>query len=537
MEKKFEWRRLSVLLPFTSLSERTRMRLAELIEGLEVKSCEGNLDSDILDITDDSRNVKQGSLFVAVKGIQMDGHNFVERACAAGAASVLVQSPYRWSVEDAVESGQSDSCPALVQVVDTRKALGQVAAKFFDYPSQQLRMIGVTGTNGKTTVTHVSKAVLETANQQVGVIGTIGYFVGDECVSATHTTPTPIVLQSLLAKMVKRNLNVAVMEVSSHALALDRVAGCQFDIVVFTNLTQDHLDFHEDMEAYFQAKYRLFSDYVTSHGEKEAKRAIVNIDDPWGKRLAQACPIPVWTYGISQRSDIHATGVSLSMEGTAFTAVTPQGSLSILSPLVGEHNVYNLLATIGVGLAMELPLELIRKGIQSAKAVPGRFERIEEGQEFLVVVDYAHTDDALARLLAAAHALEPSRIITVFGCGGDRDRGKRPKMGAVAAEQSDVVLVTSDNPRSEEPLSILQDIERGIRPIPPGQRARYQMIPDRRKAIETAIQEAMRGDIVVIAGKGHEDYQIIGSERHHFDDREVAREALRLRMQGNVVSD
>ena len=522
---------------FNGLSECTRMRLAELIEGLEVTSCEGNLDSDILDITDDSRQVKQGSLFVAVKGIQTDGHDFVERACASGAASVLVQSPYRWPTVDAAESEQADSCPPLVQVVDTRKALGQIGARFFDYPSQQVRMVGVTGTNGKTTVTHVSKAVLETANQQVGVIGTIGYFVGGECVSATHTTPGPIVLQSLLAKMVKRNMDVAVMEVSSHALALDRVDGCEFDIVVFTNLTQDHLDFHENMEAYFQAKYRLFSDYVRPHGEKEAKRAIVNIDDPWGKRLAQACPIPVWTYGMSHQSDIHAKGVSLSMDGTAFTAVTPQGFLDIKSPLVGEHNVYNLLAAIGVGLAMDLPLELIRKGIQSAKAVPGRFERIEEGQEFLVVVDYAHTDDALARLLTAAQALHPSRIITVFGCGGDRDRGKRPKMGAVAAGQSDVVVVTSDNPRSEEPLSIMHDIEGGILPIPPAQRARYQMIPDRRKAIEVAIQEAKSGDIIVVAGKGHEDYQIIGSERHYFDDREVAREALRLRLQGNVVSD
>jgi len=312
------------------------MRLAELIEGLEVKSCDGNLDTDILDITDDSRHVKEGSLFVAVKGIQMDGHDFVERACASGAASVLVQSPYRWASADTAESWQAESGPALVQVVDTRKSLGLVAAKFFEYPSQQLRMIGVTGTNGKTTVTHVSKAVLETAHQQVGVIGTIGYFVGSECAPASHTTPAPMVLQSLLAKMVKGNLDVAVMEVSSHALALDRVDGVEFDIVVFTNLTQDHLDFHENMEAYFQAKFRLFSDYVVSHGEKEVKRAIVNIDDPWGTRLAQTCPIPVWTYGFSNRSDIYATDVSLSMEGTAFTAVTPQGSLSIMSPLVGN---------------------------------------------------------------------------------------------------------------------------------------------------------------------------------------------------------
>ena len=510
------------------------MRLVELIEGLDVKSCDGNLDTHILDITDDSRRVREGSLFVAVKGIQTDGHNFVEKVCASGAAGVLVQSPYRWPTP---MSGWTRTRPPLVQVGNTRKVLGQVAARFFGFPSKRLQMIGVTGTNGKTTVTHVTKAVLETAGQRVGVIGTIGYFVGEECVSASHTTPTAIALHSLLANMVKQHLGVAVMEVSSHALALDRVEGCEFDVVVFTNLTQDHLDFHENMEAYFRAKCRLFTDYVMSGDNPGTKRAIVNIDDPWGERIVQSCPVPVWTYGIKNRSDIRATGVSLSMEGTAFTAETPKGSLAVKSPLVGEHNVYNLLAAIGVGLAVELPIELIGEGIRSAKAVPGRFERIEEGQDFVVVVDYAHTDDALARLLAAAHALHPSRIITVFGCGGDRDRGKRPKMGAVAAKQSDMVFVTSDNPRTEEPLSILHDIEEGIRPIPQEQRARYRMIPDRREAICTAIREGQKGDLIVIAGKGHEDYQIIGSDRHHFDDREVAREALRLRLQRSVGSD
>lgn len=510
------------------------MRLTELIHGLEVKSFDGNLNADILDVTDDSRQVKPGSLFVAVKGIQADGHDFLERACASGAAGVLVQAPYRWSTAGAGEKG---SRPALVQVGDTRKVLGQVSARFFGYPAQQLRMIGVTGTNGKTTVTHVSKAVLETAGQRVGVIGTIGYFVGGESVPASHTTPSTIMLQSLLAKMVDQKIGVVAMEVSSHALALDRVDECEFDIVVFTNLTQDHLDFHEDMEAYFKAKCRLFTDYVGPCSERQAKRAIINIDDPWGERMVQACAIPVWTYGITLQSDIRATDISLSMDGTEFTVETPQGSFGIKSPLVGEYNVYNLLAVIGIGLAVGLPLELIQRGIQSAPPVPGRFERIEEGQEFLVVVDYAHTDDALARLLAAAHALHPSRILTVFGCGGDRDRGKRPKMGAVAARESDVVFVTSDNPRSEDPMSILHDIEEGIRPIPQERRAHYRMISDRREAIGAAVQEAKSGDMVVIAGKGHEDYQIIGSERHHFDDREVAREALRLRLQGAVGTD
>ena len=506
------------------------MRLKELLEGVEVKSREGDLEADILDITDDSRRVTPGGLFIAVKGFQVDGHGFVKHAVAAGAAGVMVQDPFQWASAGVEGQGPEGRLPALVSVDDTHKILARIAAKFFHYPSRDLLMVGITGTNGKTTVTYLSQAVLKAGGKDVGVLGTTGYFFGGECIPASHTTPTPIVLQSLLGRMVAQRLEGAVLEVSSHALALDRVDGCEFDIAVFTNLTQDHLDFHENMESYFQAKCRLFTDFAAASSKTRPRRAIINIDDAWGARMVQMSALPVWTYGLQEGADIRARNVSLSMEGTTFTAETPQGAVPIVSALVGEHNVYNLLAAIGVGLAGGVPLDVIHSGIRSAKAVPGRFERVEEGQDFLVVVDYAHTEDALARLLTAAKALKPARILTVFGCGGDRDKGKRPKMGAIAAKFSDVVFVTSDNPRSEEPASILQDIQEGMRSLSSQKRAGHRMIVDRRTAIHQAIGEAQTGDMVIIAGKGHEDYQIVGVERHHFDDREVAREAIQLRV-------
>jgi len=290
------------------------------------------------------------------------------------------------------------------------------------------------------------------------------------------------------------------------------------------------LDFHQNMEEYFQAKLRLFQQYVTPKSKSLAKRAIVNIDDEWGKQILQLSAVPTWSYSIQGSADLQATDLSLSIDGTTFTALTPIGPMSIQTSLVGEHNVYNLLAAIGVGVECGLSVEIIQQGIREFGAVPGRFELVSEGQDFAVIVDYAHTEDALARLLAAAQVLKKGRIITVFGCGGDRDRGKRPKMGQVAAKNSDLVVVTSDNPRTEDPLAIIHDIEQGILAMPESTRISYRLIPDRRKAIYAAIQEAGPQDMVLIAGKGHEDYQIIGAERLHFDDREVAREALASRL-------
>ncbi|THJ22683.1 MAG: UDP-N-acetylmuramoyl-L-alanyl-D-glutamate--2,6-diaminopimelate ligase [Nitrospira sp. CG24E] len=464
-------------------------------------------------ITDDSRAVTDGSLFVAVKGERVDGHEFIEQAVKAGAVAVVGQ--------ESLATG----LPSFIRVADSRKALGLLGSRFHGDPSSHLKMIGVTGTNGKTTTTYLCKALLEGIGRQVGLIGTVGYQIGQETLPASHTTPGALDLQELLAKMVESRLTDAVMEVSSHALALDRTSGCEYDVAVFTNLTQDHLDFHRTMDEYFEAKLRLFTGL--SGGQKVAKRAIVNMDDPRGNAIRAACSVPVWGYAIQNQADLRAERVQLSLTGTTFTAATPAGTFLVESRLVGEHNVYNLLGAIGVALHEGATSDQICQATAHIANVPGRFERVSSGQDFTVVVDYAHTEDALRRLLTAAQALKTGRIITVFGCGGDRDRGKRPKMGRAAVEYSDVVVLTSDNPRTEDPMAILREVEIGVRDALTRRRqVQYRLVSDRREAIGAAIREAHRGDMVLIAGKGHEDYQIIGSKKFHFDDREVAREAI-----------
>ncbi|NOT22066.1 MAG: UDP-N-acetylmuramoyl-L-alanyl-D-glutamate--2,6-diaminopimelate ligase [Nitrospiraceae bacterium] len=464
-------------------------------------------------ITDDSRAVTDGSLFVAVKGERVDGHEFIEQAVKAGAVAVVAQ--------ESLATG----LPSFIRVADSRKALGLLGSRFHGDPSSHLKMIGVTGTNGKTTTTYLCKALLEGVGRQVGLIGTVGYQIGQETLPASHTTPGALDLQELLAKMVESRLTDAVMEVSSHALALDRTSGCEYDVAVFTNLTQDHLDFHRTMDEYFEAKLRLFTGL--SGGQKIAKRAIVNMDDPRGNAIRAACSVPVWGYAIQNQADLRAERVQLSLTGTTFTAATPAGTFLVESRLVGEHNVYNLLGAIGVALHEGATSDQICRATAHIANVPGRFERVSSGQDFTVVVDYAHTEDALLRLLTAAQELKTGRIITVFGCGGDRDRGKRPKMGRAAVEYSDVVVLTSDNPRTEDPMAILREVEVGVRDALARRRhVQYHLVSDRREAIGAAIREAHRGDMVLIAGKGHEDYQIIGTKKFHFDDREVAREAI-----------
>jgi UDP-N-acetylmuramoyl-L-alanyl-D-glutamate--2,6-diaminopimelate ligase len=487
--------------------------LAVLRGQVEILEQRGDVNLPVHAITDDSRAVTAGSLFVAVKGERVDGHRFVEQAIKAGAVAVVAQA--------AVASGPVP----FVRVADSRKALGLLGSRFYGDPSARLKMIGVTGTNGKTTTTYLCKSLLEGIGRRVGLIGTVGYQIGQETIPASHTTPGALDLQALLAKMVEGGLNVAVMEVSSHALALDRTAGCEYDVAVFTNLTQDHLDFHHTMDEYFEAKLRLFTGLAG--GRKTGKRAIVNLDDPRGGAILAACPVPAWSYAIKNQADIKAEGVRLSLAGTAFTAATPAGSFAVESRLVGEHNVYNLLGAIGVALHSGATSDQVCEAAAQIINVPGRFERISSGQDFTVVVDYAHTEDALLRLLAAAQTLKTGRIITVFGCGGDRDRGKRPKMGRTAVEYSDVVILTSDNPRTEDPMAILHEVEIGVRDaLERRNHVQYHMVPDRREAIGAAIHEARRDDMVLIAGKGHEDYQIIGTKKFHFDDREVAREAI-----------
>lgn len=493
------------------------MILTALLQALEgqVKILErqGNLDVSVKAITDDSRTVSAGSLFVAVKGERVDGHEFIPAAVRGGMVALVSQQPV---------SGVS---LPYVRVDDSRKALGLLGSRFYGDPSSHIRMIGVTGTNGKTTTTYVCKALLEALGRPVGLIGTVEYHIGERTVPAAHTTPGSLELQRLLAAMVTGGCTTAVMEVSSHALAQERTSGCEYDVAVFSNLTQDHLDFHKTMEEYFQAKLKLFTEL--KGGSKTNKRAIVNVDDPYGRRIVERSPVPVWTYALKAEADLRAEAVRLSLQGTTFTAVTPVGSFPIESHLVGEHNVYNVLAAIGAALHEGASPAQIRAAVARVVNVPGRFERVIAGQPFTVAVDYAHTEDALVRLLTAAQALKTGRIITVFGCGGDRDRGKRPKMGEAAVRYSDIVILTSDNPRTEDPFSILEQVEVGvIEALRQRPHVQYRKVPDRREAIEEAVREAHRGDIVVIAGKGHEDYQIIGTKKVHFDDREVARNAI-----------
>ncbi|HET9574820.1 MAG TPA: UDP-N-acetylmuramoyl-L-alanyl-D-glutamate--2,6-diaminopimelate ligase, partial [Nitrospira sp.] len=473
----------------------------------------GALDRTVTSVTDDSRAVASGSLFVAVKGERVDGHRFVAQAVQAGAAAIVAQ-----------ESVEAGSLP-FVKVADSRKALGFIGSRFYGDPSARLSMIGVTGTNGKTTTTYLCKALLEGIGRHVGLIGTVAYQIGAETIPASHTTPGALELQGLLMKMTQAGLNSVVMEVSSHALAMDRTAGCEYDAAVFTNLTQDHLDYHRTMEEYFQAKLRLFTGL--GKGKKTGQRAIINMDDPLGAEIRAACRVPVWGYAVTSQADLKAERVHLSMNGSAFSAATPAGTFTVESRLVGEHNVYNLLGAIGVALHAGATCDQVREAVAKVINVPGRFERVSAGQDFTVVVDYAHTEDALVRLLTAAQALKSHRIITLFGCGGDRDRGKRPKMGRAAVEYSDVVVLTSDNPRTEDPMAILREVEVGVREaLQSRSHVEYHLVPDRREAIGMAVRLARTGDIVLIAGKGHEDYQIVGTKKVYFDDREAAREAI-----------
>ena len=495
------------------------MKLSELIKGVNLKSATGNMDIEISNIAYDSRKVTPGTLFVAIKGLKTDGHLYIKDAAAKGAAALITEK-----ISDDII--KSIHIPILT-VSDSRKAIAQVAINYYGNPSGDISLIGVTGTNGKTTTTYLIKAILEGSDHKVGLIGTLSYFNGTMVSESIHTTPEAMEFQGLLRDMVNNGCKFAVTEVSSHSLALDRVYGTHFSTAVFTNLTQDHLDFHDDMENYFHAKALLFSNMSPK------KMGIINTDDPYGRRLLALTKYPAYSYGLKNNADIQGEDIHLSMDGIEFTAVTPAGRIPIKSRLVGIYNVYNILASIGAAISCNIPPEKIASGIASLISVPGRFEKIDSGLGFNIVVDYAHTEDALRMLLEAASGFTPQRIITLFGCGGDRDRGKRPLMGRAAIELSDFVIVTSDNPRTEDPNIIIEEVESGIKEALAAANRKasgYKVIPDRRSAIVEAINMAEKGDLVVIAGKGHEDYQILGKEKFHFDDREEARMAIRKRI-------
>lgn len=495
--------------------------LSELIGDIEVSDIRGNVATEIRGITYDSRKVEPGFLFVCVEGFKTDGHNFVPAALEKGAAAIVGQRPVE--VPEGVP---------LVLTPDTRKALALMGGVFAGHPSGKLIMIGVTGTNGKTTTTFLIEKILKSNGYKVGLIGTIMNKIGDRVYPVKNTTPESLDLQMLLKEMVDQDVTHTVMEVSSHALELDRVAGVEFDTAVFTNITQDHLDFHLNMENYLSAKTKLFSNLNRYSDKKRIKVGIINVDDASSQSLVQSTSGKVLTYGINNKADVVASNINLQAGGVSFDVSTPDQDFFLELKITGLFNVYNALAAICVGLTENIDPDDIKRALETVKGVPGRLEPVDVGQDFSVLVDYAHTPDGLENIIKAAREFTGGRVITVFGCGGDRDRKKRPIMGEIAGRLSDYSIVTSDNPRTEDPLFIVSEVESGVRKAV--DRTRYSVIPDRREAIAHAVKMAEPGDVVLIAGKGHETYQIVGETVLHFDDREVARELLRSVKAGEV---
>ncbi|MEW6522544.1 MAG: UDP-N-acetylmuramoyl-L-alanyl-D-glutamate--2,6-diaminopimelate ligase [Bacillota bacterium] len=472
-------------------------------------------DVEVTGITYDSRRVRPGDLFVAIRGFRRDGHEFTEDAVRQGCAALLV------SCAAAVPRG----IPYLL-AIETRRAMALAAVALYGHPTGALRLFGVTGTNGKTTTTFMLRHVLKTAGIKTGLVGTVQVLVDDTPEPVVLTTPEAPDLQELFARMVQAGCGAAVMEVSSIALDLERVTGCEFDAGVFTNLTQDHLELHGTMEAYRDAKGRLFAELgrpALPLVKGGPRCAVLNADDPASEYMARLCRVPVITYGLRRPATLRATEVDTRPGGNVFTLESPWGTRRIHQPLAAMFNVYNALAVAAAALNEGISLDVVAEGLETVPGVPGRFELVSEGQPYTVIVDYAHTPDALENVLSAARRVVPGRVIAVFGCGGDRDRTKRPLMGGIASRLADLVVVTSDNPRSEEPGAIIAEIEAGLQEG----KTPYLLEPDRARAIALALAKARPGDGVVIAGKGHETYQVFKDRTIHFDDREVARNLLR----------
>lgn len=510
------------------LLERVRTRVPFRLEGAATDAA---LAVEVGAITHDSRKATRGAIFTALRGLKADGASFAESAARHGAIATVAETsaPVGWTAP-------------WVVVPNARAALSWLAAALNDFPSRSLKVVGVTGTNGKTTTTYLLTAIFERAGFPCGRIGTVGYALRGAERPASHTTPEADLVQSLLREMVDQGARACAMEVSSHALTLNRVDAVEFAAGVFTNLTRDHLDFHGDMEAYFQAKSRLFE--LLPAGAP----AVVNVDDPAGRRLAAMLPSPV-TYGLQSGADVTFETLSLTMEGVSGVVRTPRQRVELMCPLPGRPNAYNVLAAFAVGEALGLPPAALVAGLGAVSHVPGRFQVVSTaGDDVRVIVDYAHTDDALRNVLETVRPLAARQVIVVFGCGGDRDKTKRPLMGAVAARLSDLVVLTSDNPRTEDPDAIIEDITRGIVVTQERTNPRVLQAPvavrgtpwvaiaDRRAAIVHAVSQAQPGDTIVVAGKGHETYQLIGTREVPFDDVAVAREALASRRARSKVS-
>ena len=493
------------------VTELTLPDLVRVIEDLTRRQSDVKADMEVRGLTYDSRRVEPGSVFVALKGLTAAGADFAADAVARGAVAIVADQP------------PTISGVPWIEVADSRLAMAMLAAEFYGHPSRSMSVVGITGTNGKTTTAFLMRAVFEAAGIRCGLLGTVIYSIGREDLPASRTTPEAPDVQRMFRQMVDSGCGACAMEVSSHALDLKRVDATWFSAAVFTNLTRDHLDYHGDMEAYFSAKRRLF-EMLPSHSP-----AIINLDDPRGESLRRIVTRPV-TYALNKSADVTPGPLSLTFAGLEFDIRTPAGNVHVQTRLVGRPNVSNILATVATATALEIPIGAIERGLANLAGVPGRFEVVSRPtDDIVVVIDYAHTDDALKNLLETARPLAQGRVITLFGCGGDRDRSKRPLMGAVAARLSDVVVITSDNPRSESPERIIDDIKRGL----PGGADRADTavvsIVDRKEAIDYAIAKARRGDLVLLAGKGHEKTQTIAGRELPFDEARIAREALERR--------
>lgn len=483
------------------------MKLYKLIKNVEILEINGNMDIDINNIHYDSREVTENSLFICIKGFNSDGHKYAESAYKKGAKAFLIQDDIH------IETNENYT---FIKVKDTRNAMATVASNFYNKPTNKLEVIGVTGTNGKTSITSLLKQIL---NQKFksGLIGTINIDDGEKEIISKNTTPESIDLQRYFNDMLKNNCKFCAMEVSSHSLALDRVGGINFSIGIFTNLTEDHLDFHKDLDDYRNAKEKLF--YKTSIAN------IINIDDEYGKTILnniKGLNTPVYTYGINSKADFMASDIKLYPNGVSYKLKTPTYSEDIYVSVPGKFTVYNTLALISACYILNIEIDIVKEKLKNTPGVKGRFENIKNDEGLTVIVDYAHTPDALENVLNTVQEFVIGKIITVFGCGGDRDKTKRPIMGKIAQEKSDMSIITCDNPRTENPKLIIKDILEGI----DENKYNYIVIEDRKKAIYKAIEMAEVGDVVMIAGKGHEDYQIIGTTKHHFDDKEIAYEAI-----------
>ena len=497
----------------------------------------GKWDPEIGSIHYRAQNVKPGGIFVAIKGLSADGHDFIEEAQARGASAIITQKPVRMPAMSGNYGASGQGDPIVVEVENTRKALAAISSRFYGNPSEKMIVVGITGTNGKTTTAFLIERILENAGFTVGVLGTLNCRYSGKTMESPMTTPESLDLQRILSDMFNHGVTHVVMEVSSHAVDLFRVDHCCFDVGVFTNLSQDHLDYHGDMDSYWSCKKRFFTQYLNSAPQEDRIQAVVNCDDAKGPELVGIPAITALTTGCAEDHMVRPRQFKCDLSGIAGRISTPVGAFEFESPLVGRHNLENILCAAGTGVALSLPLEAIKDGIEAVSEVPGRLESVPNQIDRFVYVDYAHTPDALENVLSALKSMAGGRIICVFGCGGDRDRAKRPQMGEIAGRLSDLTVITSDNPRTEDPLRIIDQIKAGTEKAAPRRysasdlvagfrKQGYAVEPDRGEAIRLGISVSLPGDTILIAGKGDEKYQIIGNRRVPFDDRKEAKTAL-----------